>query len=182
MPLNFELRVTSETNDEAQHPHLHRVQSLCVREAGGVHGAGVVFPEWQGRSPWLQKAINELVREVREQLIGLGKALRHEKLAAWGFHPPLETERFEVRLETGGQSATVKLLAVVMPALGRQMAFTPSIPEAWFEVLPGESVKTRLGEALSAYLKQQERESGSRSLDWSREVVAQLAKTGFDSR
>ena len=47
------------------------------------------FPEWQGRSPWLQKAINELVREVREQLIGLGKALRHEKLAAWGFHPPL---------------------------------------------------------------------------------------------
>ena len=39
-----------------------------------------------------------------------------------------------------------------------------------------------MGEALSAYLKQQERESRSRSLDWSRAVVTQLAKTGFDSR
>ena len=126
------------------------------------------FPEWHGRSPWLQKAINELVREVREELIGLGKALRHEKLAAWGFQPPLETERCEVRLEVGGQSATVTLLVVVMPAFGRQVAFTPSIPEAWFEVLPGESVKLRLGEALSAHLKQ--REAGSHTIDSLRDL------------
>ena len=36
--------------------------------------------EWHGRSTWLQKAINELVRDVREELIKLGKELRHEKL------------------------------------------------------------------------------------------------------
>ena len=118
--------------------------------------------EWHGRSTWLQKAINELVRDVREELIKLGKELRHEKLAAWAFNPPLETQRCEIRLEVGQQGAAVKLLAVVMPAFGRRVAFTPSVPEAWFELLPGEEVETRMAETLTAHLRQQEREGGSR--------------------
>ena len=76
--------------------------------------------EWRGRSPWLQKGINDLVRDVRERLIELGKQLRHEELAAWTFNPPLETERCEVRLEVGPQSANVKLLVVVMRAFERR--------------------------------------------------------------
>ena len=118
--------------------------------------------EWHGRSTWLQKAINELVRDVREELIKLGKELRHEKLAGWAFNPPVETQRCEIRLEVGQQGAAVKLLAVVMPAFGRRVAFTPSIPEAWFELLPGEEVETRMAEALTAHLRQKEREGGSR--------------------
>ncbi len=91
--------------------------------------------EWRGRSTWLQKAINELVRDVREELIKLGKELRHEKLAAWAFHPPLETQRCEIRLEVGQQAATVKLLAVVMPAFDRRVAFSDKKAASPFSLL-----------------------------------------------
>ncbi|MFM9963220.1 MAG: AAA family ATPase [Planctomycetaceae bacterium] len=117
---------------------------------------------WRSRSSWLQKAINELVRDVREELIGLGKGLRHDKLAAWAFHPAVKTERCEIRLEIGQQGATVKLLAVVLSAFDRRVAFTPSVPDAWFELLPGEEIETRMTETLTAHLRQQERDGGSR--------------------
>lgn len=119
-------------------------------------------PRWRGKSALLQNAINELVRDVREQLVGVGKQLRHEALAQWTFRPEVETERCEVRLEVGRDVATIKLLVAKWRVLDRVIAFSPSVPDVWFEVLPDDSVAARLTEVLEEHLRRKDWERPDR--------------------
>jgi hypothetical protein len=109
-------------------------------------------------SPILQAAINKLTHKVREMLVELGKIQRHDALAAWTLNPETETKRCEVRIEVSKQTARLKLLLVTMKRFGRKIAFTPSFPDVWFEILPDQQPEERLAEAITEHLRKQMKE------------------------
>jgi len=117
------------------------------------------FPSPEARSPFLQSALNKLTQRLREIMVEAGKLQRHESLAAWTFNPETETRRCEVRIEVAKQSARLKLLIVLIRQFERRIAFTPTLPDVWFDVLPDQDPEDRLAESITEFLKKVSRDS-----------------------
>jgi ATP-dependent Clp protease ATP-binding subunit ClpC len=56
--------------------------------------------------------------------------------------------------------ARCNFLFVVMESFGRKIAFSPNIPNVWFEVNRGDSLNDRATEVLTRHFRDQEREKG----------------------
>ncbi|HEX4949307.1 MAG TPA: AAA family ATPase, partial [Blastocatellia bacterium] len=108
----------------------------------------------------LSRAMNKLVRELRKTFDVLGKAMRHDELAAYCFAPAVEDHLLKFALDLGKQRAQCRFLLVRMEALGRRVVFSPNLPEFAFELERGESVQTRATEVLTEYFRQRERKGG----------------------
>jgi ATP-dependent Clp protease ATP-binding subunit ClpA len=116
------------------------------------------FPEPCRQHEKLERAMHLLAHDLRQGLTELGKAARHDELARWTFAPPLEPHRLEVAVQLRKRTARLRLLFVVVEALGRRVAFSPAVPEVWFEVARGQSLEERAAEALTAHFRERERE------------------------
>ncbi len=118
----------------------------------------------EAKSTFLQSALNKLMHHLRENLVELGKAQRHDALAAWTYCPELETRRCEIRLEVAKQFARLKLLLVMIPRFDRRIGFTPAFPDVWFEITADQDPEERLAEAITEHLRKAARESHGESL------------------
>ncbi len=106
----------------------------------------------------LERVLFQLARTLRAQLNALGKALRHEELARYSFCPDLEYRRIDLALELRRRVARGRFFFVLFEALGRRLAFTPAVPELWFEVQRGESLTARATEVLTHHFRALEKE------------------------
>ncbi len=106
----------------------------------------------------LEHALQRLTRKLRERLHRLGELERHDELAAFAFCPPLEYHRTNVAVELRRRVVRVRLLFVVLRALGRRVAFTPTFPDLWFELDNVEHLADRAGEVLGAHFRRRESE------------------------
>ena len=116
------------------------------------------FPSPQRSGEKLERALQRLTEDLRERLIDLGREFRHDELARWTFSPPLETCRLDLDLLLRRRTARLRLFFVTFEALGRRLAFSPGVPEAWFELGRGEKLQERATEALTAHFRQLEKE------------------------
>jgi len=105
----------------------------------------------------VQRGIARLARALRLELTSLARAARHEEFAAYAFYPPLEDRILELTLAVGNRHFEVRHMFVTLPAFGRRFAWTPSIPDLWFEVGRGETLKQRAEEVLTEHYKLLER-------------------------
>jgi ATP-dependent Clp protease ATP-binding subunit ClpA len=105
----------------------------------------------------LDRAMTLLAGEVRRVLRELGKDLEHDALAQWTFAPELEFARLDLVLELQRERARCRFLFVTFEAVGRTVAFTPSVPDLWFDVGRGERLENRAAEALTRHFREQER-------------------------
>jgi ATP-dependent Clp protease ATP-binding subunit ClpA len=110
--------------------------------------------------PKLEHALQRLTRKLREELHRLGERLRHDELASYGFAPPLEYHRMEVPVELRRQVVRVRLLFIVVRAMDRCVAFTPALPDLWFELASAHQLGARAAEVLSAHFRKRENEDG----------------------
>src|SRR5262249_21483940 len=110
------------------------------------------------RDPSLERALNLLTTDLPQPLGALGRRDRHEELAEWAFCPEIESRRLDLVIELRRSRAQVRFLFVTFEALGRRLAFTPSVPGAWFEVARGERLDARAAEILTEYFRTRERE------------------------
>src|SRR5271166_5564640 len=106
----------------------------------------------------LERALFLLSRALREQLRELGKAWRHDELARYSFYPDLHFERITLALELRRHIHRARFLFVHFEALGRRVAFTPSVPDVWFELQRGERLQDRATEALTYHFRVREKE------------------------
>lgn len=109
----------------------------------------------------IQRGTARLARELRQELTRLARAARHEELAAYGFYPTLEDRMLKLVLVIGNRRFKVRHLFITISAFGRRFAWTPSVPELWFEVSRGESLQQRAEEVLTEHYKLLERRLGS---------------------
>jgi ATP-dependent Clp protease ATP-binding subunit ClpC len=106
----------------------------------------------------LERALHKLTQLVRQSLHFLGKGLRHDELARYAFNPELDTRRLDVAIDLRRRTAKCRFLFVQFDALDRRVAFTPSLPEVWFDVPRGRSLDSRAAEVLTEHFRKRERD------------------------
>lgn len=115
----------------------------------------------QALDPSLSRATSKLARDLKSQLDQLGRNGVHQPLADRVFSPELTTHRLKLTLDLRDRLARCSYLFVTFPALDRKVAFTPTIPEVWFELVPGDSLESRAVEVLTRHFREQARGGNS---------------------
>ncbi|MCE7869968.1 hypothetical protein DYH09_06275, partial [bacterium CPR1] len=82
----------------------------------------------------MHQARSRLIQNLRSHLDALGRLDRNEELARYSYCPEIDENLLDLRFEHRKRTARVRLLVVTFRALGRRLAFSPSLPEEWFEV------------------------------------------------
>ncbi|HEX5268847.1 MAG TPA: AAA family ATPase, partial [Gemmataceae bacterium] len=116
------------------------------------------FPEPVVRGERLERVLTRLAQDVAKQLTDQGRQPRHDALAAWTFSPALRSQRIELRLELRRRTARCRFLFVIFRHFGRRIAFTPSVPDVWFDLRRNEAPAARAAEVLTRHFRERERE------------------------
>ncbi|HEX4607086.1 MAG TPA: AAA family ATPase [Urbifossiella sp.] len=103
----------------------------------------------------LTKLVGEIVRAVEFE----ARAHRQDEVARWAFAPPLAQHRLPLEIELRRRAVKGKFLFVTFDHLGRRLAFTPSVPDVWFEVARGEQLADRARAALEEHWRTVERDA-----------------------
>ncbi|MBI1918951.1 MAG: ATP-dependent Clp protease ATP-binding subunit [Planctomycetes bacterium] len=106
----------------------------------------------------LERVLHLLARDLRKELRHLGKQLRHDELSAYTFCPDLDYHRIDLILELRKRVGRGCFFFVTFHALGRRLAFAPSLPEVWSELARGETLHDRATEVLTAHFRTREKE------------------------
>lgn len=116
------------------------------------------FLDFSARSQFLQKAINELIKSVREHLVYLGKELLHHQLAEWTYCPEMKSRVCELHIDAGKVTGKLKLLVVTLREFERRIAFSPSFPDLWVELGESDVLEERFAAAIGESLRKARRD------------------------
>jgi ATP-dependent Clp protease ATP-binding subunit ClpA len=117
------------------------------------------FTEPQARDRDLRRLTAKIGRDLQRQLDRLGKEARHDDLAQYTFHPRLQSQRVELKIELRRRLVRARYLIVTFRHHGRRIAMVPSLPELWFDLQRGESAASRATEVLTTYFRGLERDA-----------------------
>jgi ATP-dependent Clp protease ATP-binding subunit ClpC len=112
----------------------------------------------QGSS--LQRALNKLSKLLREKIGELGKNARHDAISSLTFSPNLSSKMLQFRLFLPSQTFDCKYLFVTFDAFGKKIAYTPNVPQLWFEIENGEDLQRRAEGVLTEHFRNLERRDG----------------------
>jgi ATP-dependent Clp protease ATP-binding subunit ClpA len=138
------------------------IQKLAQREATPpTHILRPLFhPHVEAHGEDLNRAMTKLAQLLRRECDRLGTEMRHDLLAAYAFSPDLEDHFYKFDFEMANHKERCNLLVVAFRSLGRKLAFTPSLPDLWFEIHRGETLADRAAEVLSHYFREKEKRHG----------------------
>lgn len=150
------------------------VEAVTRRDERTVHRCRpLFFAEPETRSEYLGAAIAELTREFGRQLRLRGEEPRHDELAARLFSPPLETRQCKFSVDLRQHIVKCRFLFVSIAAFGRHVSFTPSVPDLWFEVAPGENLAAKAEGVVAAHFQRLVKRDG-----WTYAQLDELSLTG----
>ncbi|HXG67301.1 MAG TPA: AAA family ATPase [Blastocatellia bacterium] len=118
------------------------------------------FPAPVEKGEVLNRVMTRLARSLRRELDLLGRELRHDRLAAYSFCPEVDDRILTLTLDLRQRRAACRFLFVAFEALERRLAFTPSLPDLWFEVGRGEALAARAAEVLTRHFRDLEKRDG----------------------
>jgi ATP-dependent Clp protease ATP-binding subunit ClpC len=121
------------------------------------------FRDPEKRSESINRAVTKLAGELRDIIGRLGTELRHDQVTLYNFSPDVEDHLFKFRLELKKQHVQCNLLLATFKLFNRTLAFFPTIPDIWFEILKGETIFDRANEVLTDYFKNADKRDGSYS-------------------
>src|SRR5207248_10635733 len=101
---------------------------------------------------------SKLARDITKAIELAGKTDRHDDCARWTFGPSMTQHRLDLKIELRRRTAKVKYLFLAFRHLGKRLAFTPVVPDLWFDISRNSNLKTRAVEVLTDYWRQKERE------------------------
>lgn len=109
------------------------------------------------RGEQLQRALTRLAGDLRRELLQCARRWRHDRLLDWTRNPELEESELRISLRLKRASAETRFLVVSFPALDQRIAFTPAVPDLWFEVRRGQDLKARAAEVLNRHFRELEK-------------------------
>ncbi|MCI0700950.1 MAG: AAA family ATPase, partial [Planctomycetia bacterium] len=107
----------------------------------------------------LNRLLTKLTRDLVQLLESLGRKERHDEVAAWTFCPAVTTHRTSLEIELRRRVARVRYLLVAFDHMNRRLAFTPAVPNLWFEVTRGEPLEVRAQAVYSEHWRTVERDA-----------------------
>lgn len=111
----------------------------------------------------LSRAQQRLVGDLQQTLLQVGRAPRHDWLAAWNFCPQIEQHRIDVMVDLRRRTARGRFFFAVFRSLDRRLAFCPSLPTLWFEIGRNQSLEYRAAQSLSHFFRKLEQEADDES-------------------
>jgi ATP-dependent Clp protease ATP-binding subunit ClpC len=121
----------------------------------------VFFNNPMQRSENINRAVTKLAGELRTIIGTLGTELRHDYITSYNFCPDLEDHLLKFTLDFRKRHVQCNLLLVTFRYFDRKLAFFPTIPDLWFELLKGETIFDKATEALTDYFKNAEKRKES---------------------
>src|SRR6476646_8045441 len=114
---------------------IFRVPVFVAAQNGGSFVARPLFFAQPERSDTiLNRLISKLAREITKTIEEVGKADRQEECSRWTFSPAITQHRLDLKIELRRRTAKAKYLFVAFRHMGKRLAFTPVVPDLWFEV------------------------------------------------
>ncbi|MCE9563092.1 MAG: AAA family ATPase [Planctomycetes bacterium] len=107
----------------------------------------------------LNRLLTKLTRDIVSLIEHDARKERHDPVAAWAFSPRVTTHRVALEIELRRRVARVKYLLVAFDHMGRRLAFSPSLPDVWFEVTRGEPLEVRAQAVYTEYWRKAERDA-----------------------
>jgi ATP-dependent Clp protease ATP-binding subunit ClpC len=107
----------------------------------------------------LNRLLTKLTRELVTLIEHQARESRHDAVAAWAFCPRITTHRVAVEIEMRRRVARLKYLLVAFDHMGRRLAFSPSVPEVWFEIARNEPLENRALAVYAEHWRKIEREA-----------------------
>ncbi len=136
-----------------------RVPIYVAQSAAGYTARPVFFPRPVRTDDNLNRLLTKLVGEIVRAIEVEARADRQDFVARWAFAPPLSQHRLALEIELRRRKVKGKFLFVAFEHLGRRLAFTPSVPDVWFEVVRGELLEDRAKAALEEHWRAVERDA-----------------------
>jgi ATP-dependent Clp protease ATP-binding subunit ClpC len=115
-------------------------------------------PDLQRRGELADRALMRLAQDLRIAASRLSAQPRHDELLALLRSPDLAERMVDLAIDLRRGTARVRALVVSYRWNGRQLAFSPSLPELWFEVPVGASVEQRALEVYTEHFRKKERD------------------------
>ena len=106
----------------------------------------------------LNRLTSKLARDISRAIDEAGKKDRHDECARWSFAPTLTQHRLDLAIDLRRRTAKAKYLFVAFRHLGKRLAFTPAVPDLWFEVSRNSDLKSRARDVLTDYWRTKDRE------------------------
>ncbi len=114
------------------------------------------FAEPVEQARLLSQARARLVQRLRGEIESRSRLDRHDRLLELSYSPELQSQLVELSLEHQKRTCKLRLLVVTFRALGRRLAFTPSLPSQWFELERGQDLVEATRAVVKTYLRQKE--------------------------
>jgi ATP-dependent Clp protease ATP-binding subunit ClpA len=138
---------------------IFRVPTYVAAEKGGSFTAQPLFFSSPTRSDAnLNRLVSKLAGDIAKTIEEAGKADRHDDCAKWSFSPSLTQHRLDLHIEMRRRTAKVKHLFVAFRHMGKRLAFTPAVPQLWFEVGRNVDLRSRALHVMTDYWRTKERD------------------------
>lgn len=138
---------------------LFRIPIYVAADKSGSFSARPLFFAVPERSDAnLNRLISKLARDTAKAIEERGKADRHDECARWSFAPTMTQHRLDLQIELRRRIANARYLFVAFRHLGKRLAFTPAVPDLWFEVGRNSDLRSRARDVLTDYWRTKERE------------------------
>ncbi|NUQ60997.1 MAG: ATP-dependent Clp protease ATP-binding subunit [Pirellulales bacterium] len=112
----------------------------------------------------LGRAKSKLVGLLAKQLSTEAKAGNHREVVRYTFSPDLKLHQLKLRLDLRRQTLSARFPVAVFEHLARRLAFSPQLPELWFELCRGQQLEARAAEVYSEHFRKIERRDGEGEL------------------
>lgn len=121
----------------------------------------VFFPKFMEKHEMASRAVAKLAQKLQTAMSELAHEGRHEQLAAFSFYPDdLDEKGLKISLNLGDRHAPVSYLLFTFTAFGRRVAYTPTLPDVWWESGRGELLALRAQEVYEQHFRALERKHG----------------------
>ena len=137
---------------------------IYVNQRGGSNGPPVIArplfflnPERSGKE--LGRVLSQLSDQLRVSLSELGRSKSHEQLLRWHETRSVSHQLAKLNLDLRDSTAQLKTLLISVTRFDRLVGFSPTLPNLWFDILPGENIVTRATEVYEAYFREIRKEN-----------------------
>jgi ATP-dependent Clp protease ATP-binding subunit ClpA len=138
---------------------IFRVPIYVAGDTSGAFTARPLFADRPSRSDAnLNRLISKLARDITKTIEEAGKTDRHDELARWTFAPAVTQHRLTLKVELRRRAVKLKYLFVAFRHLGKRLAFTPAVPDLWFEIGRNADLKARALDVLTDHWRTRERD------------------------
>jgi DNA polymerase III delta prime subunit len=125
------------------------------------YARAVFFHKFVEKHEMASRAVAKLAQKLQTAMSALAREGRHEQLAAYSFYPDdLDEKTLKMSLNLGDRHAPVSYLVFTFAAFGRRVAFTPTLPDVWWEIGRGELPALRAQEVYEQHFRAIERKHG----------------------